>query len=167
MSGLTWSQSNGKYIQLTAKDREVASIIWLSTVLESDNTVVLKAKFFASFPIDESLITLLVNGSKEGAKAEISSLFGNAEYEYTYERSVKLSAGMGQYQLVLQGPKKEYTSSVFQVKDRKIQVLSDDDLFSRIIWVFPDPAKTNGHQTRLENSLLNYKAIVNDKISNV
>jgi hypothetical protein len=46
------------------------------------------------------------------------------------------------------------------VKDGKIQILSDDDLSSRIVWVFPDPAKTDGHRLRLENSLLRYKAVI-------
>lgn len=154
------AQSNGKYIQLTSKDREAASIVWLSTSVDADNKVMLKAKLFASFPVDESLITLLINGNKAGAKAEISSLYGNAEHEYSYERLVDISAGANQFQIILAGPKQEFASSILKVEEGKIRIMSDDDLFSRIIWVYPDPAKTNGHQARMENNLLYYKAIV-------
>lgn len=155
-----FAQSNGKYIQLTSQDREAASIIWLSTKITGSNAVDLQVKFFASFPIDENHISLIINGNNTGSKAEIVSLYGNAEHEYTYERKVELPERSNQLQLVLQGPKAEYTSSVLEIKDQEIRILPDGDLASRILWIFPDPSRTGGYHTRMENTLLNYKALI-------
>ncbi len=160
ISGLAWSQSNERYIQLTSSEHESASIVWLSTKVEKHNKVVLKAKLFASFPIDKSHVYTLINDKKEGAKAEISTLFGNAEYEYTYERTLNLPHQKNNFQIVLEGPKEKYLSSVLEIKEKKVRILSDDDFSTRVLWVFPDPAKTEGRRTRLENSLLHYKIVV-------
>ena len=154
------AQSSGKYVHLKSSKKENASVVWLNTKVEKNNKVVLKAKLFASFPIEVGQITLLINDRKEGSKAQFSSLYGNAEHEYTYERTINLPYTSNKLQLLLKGDTLDFYSSILEIKDKKVTILEDEDYSSRILWTFPDPAKTDGHTFRSESSLLHFTAII-------
>ena len=160
-----YSQGNGKYVHLKSSKKENASLIWLNTKVEKNNKVILKAKIFASFPIEASAISMLINDKKEGSKAQISSLYGNAEHEYTYERTINLPYVSNNLQLVLKSDSLEYFSSILQIKENKVTILDDGDYNSRILWIYPDPAKTEGHSYRSESSLFHYSVLIKTGIT--
>jgi len=154
------AQSDKKYVNLSSSKKDKVTVIWMSTSVGAHNKVKLKAKIFASFPIEAKSINLIINDKKEGSKAQFGSLFGNAEHEFTYEKELNLPYNNNRFQLEIKKDTFEFLSSALEIKDKKVSILDDNDFTSRILWTFPDPAKTEGHSYRSESSIFHFKALV-------
>jgi hypothetical protein len=132
----------------------------MNTSIDKNNVARLRAKMFSSFQIENRHIKLLVDGEEESSKAGFGSLFGNAEKEFTFEREVTLVNPETKFQVMVMKDTLEFLSSELKIKDNEVRILSDDDFTSRILWSFPDPAKTEGHNFRSGSSLFHYSALV-------
>jgi len=157
---LLQGQSDRRYVNLSSTEKDKVSIIWLNTSVGAQNKVTLKAKLFASFPIEARHIKLLINGEEEGSKADFGSLYGNAEHEFTYERDLNLPFVDNEFQLYFQKDSLQVLSSIIEIKNKKIRILDDNDFTSRILWTYPDPAKTEGLKFRSESSLFHFSVLI-------
>jgi len=154
------AQSNKKYVKLSSSKKDKVSIIWMNTAVTKDNTVKLKAKMFSSFEVETRHIKLLIDGEEESSKAGFGSLYGNAEHEFTFEREIDITKPNTKFQVKVVKDSLEFLSSELKIMDNKVSILGDDDFTSRILWTFPDPAKTEGHNFRSESSLFHFSALV-------
>lgn len=159
-ASLTMKAQSGRYVKLSSTKKDKASVVWMGTTVGKNNKILLKAKIFASFPLEARNINLLINDRKESSKAEFGSLYGNAEYEFTYERELNLLYNENKFQLQIKKDTFENLSSALMVKNKKVSILNDNDYASRILWTFPDPAKTQGHTYRSEASLFHFSALI-------